>query len=203
MMTTGGTRIVLTEEEELMFNYYFKNVRPTQLQKDGKMVKAFFLSSKGNLVANPSNDINRLQKYNFLPVTGKIAKQAFNKWAEENLGTEDIEMAYGYINQDLASQSDEMTIIKGMLVITNLEQISGPSTKKRRVEHQEAEGETEEDGEEEERDVPVELKEESYQKFLQLHPLDLNGPLPSLNMCKQANERKCAVLPGQVETGPE
>ncbi|XP_071988074.1 uncharacterized protein [Engystomops pustulosus] len=79
IMTTGGTRIVLTEEEELMFNYYFKNVRPTQLQKDGKMVKAFFLSCKGNPVANPSNDINRLQKkYNLLPVTGKDAKQAFN-----------------------------------------------------------------------------------------------------------------------------
>ncbi|XP_056379004.1 uncharacterized protein LOC130274594 [Hyla sarda] len=203
VVKTQGTAIVLTDEEESLFSTYFKDIRPTQLAKESKTVEQFFVSCKGKPVTNPCNDLKRLhEKFAIPEVTGKGAIEAFDQWADDNLCPEDRDIANSYIHLDITQHGfSENAVIRGMYILTTLRgekgtESSGASPKKRRREEEDQEEEEEEEAEEEEGGMEstasvgdlVDLKEESFQKLLQIYPLGLNQSPPSLNVCRQASQ---------------
>ncbi|KAG9259822.1 hypothetical protein AMEX_G27430 [Astyanax mexicanus] len=77
----------LTLEEEMWFDTYYTEVRPTTKAKrkktnegedDDKEPERFFISSTGNPIYNASNDLERLhKKYNLLKVNSQMARRVF------------------------------------------------------------------------------------------------------------------------------
>ncbi|XP_077112523.1 uncharacterized protein LOC143767887 [Ranitomeya variabilis] len=62
IISSDETIIVLEEEEELLFNIYYKFIRPTQLVKDAHTVDCFFVTSKGQPIKNASKDLSRFHE---------------------------------------------------------------------------------------------------------------------------------------------
>ncbi|XP_065151081.2 uncharacterized protein [Paramisgurnus dabryanus] len=82
---------VLTQEEELWFDLYFKHLRPKLLTfKKGKRTRdnveaedRFFVSTSGKPIYNASNDLNRLHsKYRLQSVTSQMARKVFEAAAK-------------------------------------------------------------------------------------------------------------------------
>ncbi|XP_056408789.1 uncharacterized protein LOC130316816 [Hyla sarda] len=202
IVKTQGTAIALTDEEELLFSIYFKDIRPTQLAKESKTVE-FFVSCKGKRVTNPCNDLKRLhEKFKMPVVSGKEALEAFDQWADDNLCQEDRDTVNNYIHLDISRLGfSKNAVIQGMHILTTLSggnetESSGPSHKKRRREGEEEESEEDQEEAEEEGGAEstasiedlVDLKEESFKRLLQIYPLGLNQSPPSLSVCRQASQ---------------
>ncbi|XP_069042343.1 uncharacterized protein [Lepisosteus oculatus] len=69
----------LNEEEEHMFHVYFTQLRSNAKDSScGQEEEKFFISSNGDPIYNPSNDLRRLHKKYCLPfITSQVARRAF------------------------------------------------------------------------------------------------------------------------------
>ncbi|KAG9259826.1 hypothetical protein AMEX_G27435 [Astyanax mexicanus] len=84
---TQVATFALTLEEEMWFDTYYTEVRPTTKAKrkktnegedDDKEPERFFISSTGNPIYNASNDLERLhKKYNLPKVNSQMARRVF------------------------------------------------------------------------------------------------------------------------------
>ncbi|KAM4049830.1 uncharacterized protein ACNLHF_011811 isoform 1-T2 [Anomaloglossus baeobatrachus] len=200
-ISTSQNIIVLHDEDEHLFEIYFKFIRPTLLKKNSKMVNHFFVTLKGQPITNSGKDLERLhEKFQQPLVTAKEAKAVLTRWALEHLSEEDRELANTYINH--SNQQEGITIlnlINGMLIVTTLlgdgrgESSRYPVSKKRkRTAERIHQGEDGEDDEMEEERIPageqLDQKDECFKKLLEKYPIQLNEHVPSLTMCKSISQ---------------
>uniref|UniRef100_A0A4W5P888 Uncharacterized protein n=1 Tax=Hucho hucho TaxID=62062 RepID=A0A4W5P888_9TELE len=76
--TQQVSTIYLDEEEDSWFDTYFRHVRPAFLKNsnDTEENERFFISTTGNPIYNPSNDLQRFHaKYNLPNITSQVARQ--------------------------------------------------------------------------------------------------------------------------------
>ncbi|XP_040282512.1 uncharacterized protein LOC120996578 [Bufo bufo] len=185
IITMPKTIIVLPQEEELLFSIYFRCIRHTMLDKALNEVLQFFVSTKGTPIANPSNNLQRLQEKFQLPsVSMQQAEDATKRWARLNLPEERRDVLNSYIN--FGEQKEEVNktkLIEAMFILHRLDDDnqSETSRKRKRTEDESEEGSDAED--------LVAMKEKCFKRLIKRHPVIPQKHLPSLDTCKQVSER--------------
>uniref|UniRef100_A0A3B1INS4 Si:dkeyp-87d1.1 n=1 Tax=Astyanax mexicanus TaxID=7994 RepID=A0A3B1INS4_ASTMX len=105
---TQVATFALTLEEEMWFDTYYTEVRPTTKAKrkktnegedDDKEPERFFISSTGNPIYNASNDLERLHKYNLPKVNSQMARRIFET-ATKHMSDTQRSMVADYLKMD-------------------------------------------------------------------------------------------------------
>ncbi|KAG2468804.1 KMT5A methyltransferase, partial [Polypterus senegalus] len=122
--------LALNEEEEQWFDLYFVKIRKIyvkELQAEDDPSNRFFLSTTGNPIYNPCNDLNRLhRKYKIKEITAGVARRVLETAAKRFCNDIEKSSVADYLAHSNATAEKHYrlarpdTIARGKLIIQNL-----------------------------------------------------------------------------------